>query len=103
MSKPQKLVRDNIPAIIESQGNKTITRTLSHSEYHEQLERKLQEEVAEFLHARNIEELADILEVVYALAAIRNVSPEQIEKIRKKKAATNGAFKDRIFLEEIAD
>lgn len=103
MSRPQKLVRDNIPSIIQSRGAKPITRILSEVEYVQELERKLQEEVAEYLSDKNVEELADILEVVYSLGLVLQNTPNQLEELRKKKVSQNGSFKDRIFLDEIQE
>lgn len=73
----------------------------SANEYRKALRRKLQEEVTEFLKAENPEELADILEVIYALASLLKHSPAKLEKIRKKKAVKRGGFKKRIILEKI--
>ena len=64
-----KLVRDKIPQIIEEKGGKAEIRILSDEEYRTFLEAKLDEEVAEYHRDQCAEELADILEVVYALAA----------------------------------
>ena len=60
-----KLVRDKIPEIINSDNGVAITRTLHDVEYLNELNKKLQEEVKEYLEADNIEELADIVEVIY--------------------------------------
>lgn len=94
----QKLVRDNIPAIIQNSGRKPITRVLSDEEYVEQLEKKLQEEVVEYITDKNGEELADILEVVYALGKDLGLSPSDLEVLRQEKATKNGAFENRTFL-----
>lgn len=95
-----KLVRDNIPQIIESRGEKAYTRTLSDEKYKEQLDVKLQEEVKEYLEDDNIEELADIVEVIYAILEYKNVKLEDFEKIRIDKVEKRGAFKKKIFLEK---
>lgn len=96
-----KLVRDKIPDSIRKQGNTPVTRVLDPESYAEELRRKLQEEVSEFLTANRVEELGDILEVVYALAAVAGVSPIQLEKIRKCKLEDRGGFGQRVFLEQI--
>jgi predicted house-cleaning noncanonical NTP pyrophosphatase (MazG superfamily) len=99
-----KLVRDNIPTIIRNKyGKEPITYTLDEETYKTELVKKLHEEVAEFVQDRTIEELADILEVVYALAQCQNITPEKLEELRARKAAKNGAFKQRIFLEKVLD
>lgn len=93
-----KLVRDNIPDIIKADGQTPNTRVLSQSEYIVELEKKLQEEVTEYLCDKNTEELADILEVIYALAKTHNTDRGELEEIRAAKATKNGGFKDKIFL-----
>ena len=93
-----KLVRDKIPDIIMAQGEKPVIRILSDTEYTESLERKLDEEVAEFHRDKNAEELADILEVVFALAEDMECSQQQLMEIYWKKHEARGGFAERIFL-----
>lgn len=95
-----KLVRDRIPEIIEKSGNRCVTKILSDEEYIEMLDKKLDEELAEYHKDKNIEELADVLEVIYACAQARGYSLEELETIRADKAEKRGAFKDKIFLKE---
>lgn len=94
-----KLVRDKIPEICIANGQTPVTHVLSDSEYKQELIKKLQEEVAEYIADDNAEELADILEVLLALAGTLQVSPEELERIRAEKAERRGAFAQRIFLE----
>ena len=94
----QKLVRDKIPQIIRNGGDIPVTRTLDDEEYLTCLENKLDEEVAEFHRDNNIEELADILEVIYALAEADGYSPEELNRFCAEKRAERGGFHDRIFL-----
>ena len=94
-----KLVRDNIPQIIESSGKWCKTRILSDSEYIQQLDAKLQEELFEYLQSGEIEELADIIEVVLALVLAKGYTLEQFDTIRKQKTLKNGAFERKLFLE----
>ena len=98
--KYNKLVRDNIPEYIKSKGKVPITHVADETEYWEKLKEKLQEEVNEFLKDGNIEEIADILEVIDAIANYKKFSREDIERIKEKKADERGKFKDRIILEE---
>lgn len=56
------------------------------------------EETEEFLEDENINELADILEVVYAIARLKGVSKEHLEEIRKEKEKTNGGFNQNLYL-----
>ena len=92
-----KLVRDRIPEIIESSGKTPVTRILGEEEYRHHLERKLDEEVGEFHQDGNLEELADILEVVYALADAIG-SREELMKMYEKKHESRGGFEKRINL-----
>ena len=94
-----KLVRDLIPDIIRATGEEPITYQADAAEYRRRLRDKLAEEVDEFLTADDEdapEELADVLEVVYALAVDLGTSRKQLEKIRQHKAATRGTFAERI-------
>ena len=94
-----KLVRDNIPQIILNSGEKPIYYTLSEEEYKKELDKKLQEEVTEYLNDDNVEEIADIVEVIQAILKQKQVSLEEFEKIRATKRAKRGGFDKRIFLE----
>lgn len=93
-----KLVRDRIPDIIERSGAHPITRILNEEEYLRCLEEKLDEEVREFHEEKNLEELADILEVVCALAEAQGGSPEELRQIYLEKHERRGGFSRRIFL-----
>ncbi len=97
-----KLVRDRIPEIIKNKWDFPKVRILSDSEYSKELYKKLQEEVDEFLISPdNIEELADIMEVLYAICDFKKISVNEIEKIRLKKKEKKWWFNRRIFLEEV--
>ncbi len=98
MKKFNKLVRDKIPAIIESTGGTANTRKLSDAEYLQALENKLDEEVGEYHRDKTVEELADILEVVYALAQAQGCTKEQLLELYSRKHEARGGFQDRIFL-----
>lgn len=101
--KYDKLVRDKIPEIIESTGKKAIYRILDEAEYKEYLEKKLDEEVAEFHESKSVEELVDILEVVIALAQIRGLSFGDLCDINLKKFHKRGSFSERICLIEVEE
>lgn len=96
-----KLVRDRIPAIIESDGKTCISETLSDTDYQRMLDEKLNEECAEYQESKSAEELADILEVVYAIAATQGLSIAQLEQLRKDKADKRGGFVQKILLKEV--
>ena len=93
-----KLVRDLIPDIIEKSGNKCEIRILSDDEYIKMLDAKLDEELAEYHKDQNIEELADLLEVIYSAAIAHGYSIEELERIRENKVEKRGAFNKKIFL-----
>ena len=101
--KYDKLVRDKIPEIIEKDGKKAVTRMLSDEAYKIYLEKKLDEEVAEFHESKSLEELADILEVVYALSHAYGHDPIEVFNERCRKACERGKFAKRILLEEVHD
>lgn len=101
MIKPyNKLVRDRIPEIIEASGNECKTMILSDAEYLKMLDAKLDEELAEYHRDQNIEELADLLEVIRAAAIARGYTVEALEAVRAKKAEKRGGFEKKIFLIE---
>ena len=98
-----KLVRDNIPAIIQAKGAVCETEILSDTDYLRLLDAKLDEELAEYHSDQTIEELADLLEVIYAAAMARGYTLEQMEVVRAEKAAKRGAFTKKILLKEVIE
>ena len=98
-----KLVRDKIPEIIERSGKTAHIQILGDDEYVTALEKKLDEECAEFHKDKNVEELADIMEVVYALTKAIGSSPDELERVRKEKAEERGGFGKKIFLEYVEE
>lgn len=102
MRKYNKLVRDNIPQIImDDESRFAKTRILNDEEFLFELNKKLQEELEEYLTSGDIEELADLEEVLRAILDAKQVSYSEFEKIRKNKAEKRGTFKQRIFLEGV--
>lgn len=98
-----KLVRDRIPEIIEASGKICTTEILSDEEYLHMLDAKIDEELAEYHKDQNIEELADLLEVIRACAVARGYSVEELEKVRAEKAAQRGGFEKKILLKEVKE
>lgn len=97
------VVRDKIPQIIEEDNKKCSIRVLDDEEYLQMVDAKLDEELAEYHKDQNVEELADLLEVIYAAAKARGYSIEELERIRKEKADKRGAFDKKIFLETVTE
>lgn len=93
-----KLVRDKIPEIIQTQGEIPHFCVLNEEEFSRRLEQKLDEEVEEFHREANIEELADILEVVFALAENLGSNRDELIQVYRKKHEARGGFRDRILL-----
>ena len=93
-----KLVRDNIPEIIERSGNKCKFEILSDDDYIKMLDAKLDEELAEYHSDQNLEELADLLEVIYAVTKARGFSLDELESLRKEKAEKRGGFERKFLL-----
>ena len=101
--KYDKLVRDRIPEIIAKDGKKAVTRILNDEQFKVYLEKKLDEEVAEFHESKSIEELADILEVIYTLGSAYGYSAASLFAERVNKANMRGGFYRQILLEEICE
>ena len=92
-----KLVRDNIPQIITADVKKPITRILGQEEYLQELDRKLDGEVAEYQSDKSLEEMADVLEVLLAICEARGHSVEELMAVREEKRERRGGFAQRIF------
>ena len=99
--KYHKLVRDRIPEIIMQSGKRPVYSILSGEAYLTKLDEKLNEELAEYQESKSMEELADLLEVIRAVAAARGSSIEEVESIRQDKAAKRGGFEKKILLTEV--
>lgn len=98
-----KLVRDKIPNIMKENGAIPVTRILNEEEYILELNKKLLEEVNEYLEDNNVLELADIEEIIRAILDAKNITMKEFQKLRIEKKKKRGAFKKRIFLEKEED
>jgi predicted house-cleaning noncanonical NTP pyrophosphatase (MazG superfamily) len=90
------LVRDKIPQLIRDAGAEPVTRVADAGEYRGLLRAKLVEEVDKFLASEKLADMADVLEVVLALAQDLGVDHERLEGLRAAKASERGVFADRI-------
>ena len=85
------------------EGKKATFRVLTRSELMGYLEKKLDEEVAEFHESKDVEELADILEVVFALANAKGINDDRLTVERLSKRAKRGGFSNRILLLDVEE
>ena len=93
-----KLVRDRIPNILKELGKNFETQTISGQPLQIALEEKLIEELSEFKEDHSLDELADLLEVVFGLAEAHGFTQPELEASRRKKHQSNGGFSDGIYL-----
>lgn len=98
MKEYNKLVRDKIPEIIRADGKECEVRIAEGKEKYELLEKKLMEEVNEFIEDKNLEELADVMEVLFGLAREIGYSEEELISKREEKKSERGGFEDGIVL-----
>lgn len=98
MKEYNKLVRDNIPEIMNNNGASPVTKVLTDEEYITELNKKLLEEVKEYLESEDIEELADIEEIILSLLKCKCITKDEFENIRKEKVNKRGSFTKKIFL-----
>ena len=98
-----KLVRDNIPEIIEANGGRCDTEQLNRIDYIVALEEKLKEELTEFQESYDIEELADMLEVIFAMAKVKGYSRMDMIRIQQEKRERRGGFDKKIYLKTVEE
>lgn len=101
MKQYNKLVRDLIPEVIKEDGKECDIVIAEKEELAELLELKLQEEVNEYLADKNLEELADVMEVLFGLASNLGYSEEDLLKKREEKLKARGGFKKGIVLKKV--
>lgn len=98
-----KLVRDNIPEIISRSGKKAEIEVIDGKNKLKYLNKKLKEEIYEYLEDESIEELADIQEVIYEILKLKKLNKEDLEKIRKEKKYRIGGFSKGIILKKVIE
>jgi predicted house-cleaning noncanonical NTP pyrophosphatase (MazG superfamily) len=96
-----KLVRDDIPEIIEENGETAVTHTVAGEEYERRLFDKLDEEAAELRESPTVEELADVLEVVHAIRERRGITAQRVREKREQKVQRRGRFEDGTVLDRV--
>ena len=96
--KYNKVVRDKIPEIIAESGKKSNIKQLDDTSFLAELEKKLIEEVNEYSESKDVEELADLLEVIYRISELRGVNSDELDEIRRNKAEKRGKFDSNLFL-----
>jgi predicted house-cleaning noncanonical NTP pyrophosphatase (MazG superfamily) len=95
-----KAIRDKIPEIIRESGATCIVETLPNNKFLSELEKKLREEVEEYLQSKSPDELADIMEVIYRIIELRGIPLGELNKIRVEKIDKRGGFTKNLFLVE---
>jgi len=98
-----KLVRDDIPAVIEADGEQPVTHTVGGEACAERLFEKLDEEVTELCEEPSTAELADVHEVLDAIQTALGVDDEELQRVREEKAAARGRFDEGVVLERVED
>ena len=93
-----KLVRDRIPEIIKESGKECKIERVNGIEKQELLEKKLLEEVNEYMADKNLEELADVMEVLFGLANELGFTEDDLLNKRNEKLLERGGFKEGIVL-----
>ncbi|MDF2664106.1 MAG: phosphoribosyl-ATP pyrophosphohydrolase [Paenibacillus sp.] len=96
-----KLIRDKIPAMMDTRGVEYSVRELPDEEYETKLNEKLHEELREYMeapHEEKLEELADLVEVIHALVLNSGNTLEHFEQLRKQKLVERGGFEQKLLL-----
>jgi predicted house-cleaning noncanonical NTP pyrophosphatase (MazG superfamily) len=99
-----KLVRDRIPEIIAGAGKTCDIQVINDNQkVIELLEAKLLEEMAEYKEARDVEEIADMVEVMMSLAERLGTSRADLLKLAEGKAEKRGGFAKGLYLVSVSD
>jgi len=93
-----KVIRDRIPEIIRENGNDCEVKILTDEDFLIELEKKIGEELVEYLESREVMELADMIEVIYRVAELKGYSVDSLDNMRREKAQKRGAFNENLFL-----
>ena len=93
-----KAIRDRIPTIIKDKGSKCEYKVLDDQLFLKELELKLREELREYETSKDVEELTDILEIIYRISELKGVSKTDLEQIREKKKQARGGLARNYYL-----
>lgn len=93
-----KAIRDKIPEIIRESGSKCNVKIVTDAEFLPFLEKKLYEELNEYESSKSVEELTDLIEIIYRIAELRGTPNEVLDKIRFTKRKERGGFDKNLFL-----
>lgn len=99
-----KLVRDKVPDLIRESGRSSRVSSLSAPAYRRALIDKLREEVDELAAAQtteSLEEAADVLEVLTAIALEHGAALATIVQIARVKRDERGGFDLRLWLDDV--
>lgn len=98
-----KLIRDRIPEIIEESGKKAVVNRIKGEELLRALNDKLKEELEEYIQSGSIEELADLVEVIYAILNFQGISVSEFNEMRENKNKYRGSFREGLLLVEVTE
>ncbi|GAB7012466.1 hypothetical protein [Halolamina salina] len=98
-----KLVRDDVPGVIEADGETPVTHVVDGDAYEERLFEKLEEEVNELREEPSADELADVREVLTAIQDCLDIDDDVLKRVREEKAAERGRFEEGVVLERVED
>ncbi|RXE56025.1 phosphoribosyl-ATP pyrophosphohydrolase [Methanoculleus taiwanensis] len=101
LQKYDKAIRDRIPEIIAADGSQCSIEKVSDEIFLKYLELKLVEESNEFIASGSLEEIADLLEVIYRIIELKGASLEEIEELRKIKKYERGGFDENLILKSV--
>lgn len=98
-----KLIRDRIPEVIKKKGKACEVRTLNPEEYLFYLNKKLQEELDEYIQSGDITELMDLTEVIYSIVTLKGLTQSEFETLRLEKRAARGGFDKKLLLVSVSE
>lgn len=104
MREYKKLVRDKIPDIMRANGAKPVIMHIHPDSIQLYLNKKLEEEVAEYLtDGTRVEELVDVMTVLLAILEVKGVSFYDFMHLYSRKLEEKGGFRKGIYLERELD